>query len=135
MNREGEREELESKGVAVVIAVSASSAASNTISGPRRPCAPPRPALVLVAADPPPLTPKTARRGGGGEVGEHDQVLYDNVMRFNPKNAYWFNRGRFVLSTSHGCMLHYALLHLTGNDSVKVTCLHPLPTQPIYLTG
>ncbi|KAI4370358.1 hypothetical protein MLD38_018717 [Melastoma candidum] len=46
-------------------------------------------------------------------------VLYDKVMRYNPKNPYWFNRDRFVLSAEHGCMLQYALLHLAGYDSVK----------------
>ncbi|KAK3040091.1 hypothetical protein RJ639_027817 [Escallonia herrerae] len=44
-------------------------------------------------------------------------VLFDEVMRYNPKNPYWFNRDRFVLSAGHGCMLHYALLHLAGYDS------------------
>lgn len=47
-------------------------------------------------------------------------VLYDEVMRYNPKNPYWFNRDRFVLSAGHGCMLQYALLHLAGYDSVNV---------------
>lgn len=47
------------------------------------------------------------------------QILYDEVMRYNPKNPYWFNRDRFVLSAGHGCMLQYALLHLAGFDSVK----------------
>lgn len=51
-------------------------------------------------------------------------VLYDEVMRYNPKNPYWFNRDRFVLSAGHGCMLQYALLHLAGYDSVKVNLLH-----------
>ncbi|CAL5364241.1 unnamed protein product [Camellia sinensis] len=46
-------------------------------------------------------------------------VLYDEAMRYNPKNPYWFNRDRFVLSAGHGCMLQYALLHLAGYDSVK----------------
>ncbi|XP_039145163.1 transketolase, chloroplastic-like [Dioscorea cayenensis subsp. rotundata] len=46
-------------------------------------------------------------------------ILYDEVMRYNPKNPYWFNRDRFVLSAGHGCMLLYALLHLAGYDSVK----------------
>ncbi|KAF8045989.1 hypothetical protein N665_4147s0005 [Sinapis alba] len=45
-------------------------------------------------------------------------ILYDEVMRYNPKNPYWFNRDRFVLSAGHGCMLLYALLHLAGYDSV-----------------
>ncbi|KAK1415357.1 hypothetical protein QVD17_31138 [Tagetes erecta] len=46
-------------------------------------------------------------------------ILFDEVMSYNPKNPYWFNRDRFVLSAGHGCMLHYALLHLAGYDSVK----------------
>jgi transketolase len=41
-------------------------------------------------------------------------------MRFNPKNPKWFNRDRFVLSAGHGCMLQYALMHLTGYDSVSL---------------
>ncbi|KAL9275097.1 Transketolase-2, chloroplastic-like protein [Drosera capensis] len=45
-------------------------------------------------------------------------ILFDEFLRFNPKNPYWFNRDRFVLSAGHGCMLHYALLHLAGYDSV-----------------
>jgi transketolase len=47
-------------------------------------------------------------------------VLWDRFMRFNPKNPAWFNRDRFVLSAGHGCMLQYALLHLTGYDSVSI---------------
>ncbi|CAL0300490.1 unnamed protein product [Lupinus luteus] len=45
-------------------------------------------------------------------------ILYDEIMRYNPKNPTWFNRDRFVLSAGHGCMLQYALLHLAGYDSV-----------------
>jgi transketolase len=47
-------------------------------------------------------------------------VLWDKFMRFNPKNPAWFNRDRFVLSAGHGCMLQYALLYLTGYDSVTL---------------
>ena len=47
-------------------------------------------------------------------------ALWDKVLRHNPKNAKWFNRDRFVLSAGHGCMLLYALLHLTGYDSVTL---------------
>ncbi|MGI0498469.1 transketolase [Limnospira platensis] len=47
-------------------------------------------------------------------------VLWDRFMRYNPKNPKWFNRDRFVLSAGHGCMLHYALLHLAGYDSVSI---------------
>ncbi|MBD2082396.1 transketolase [Leptolyngbya sp. FACHB-17] len=47
-------------------------------------------------------------------------VLWDKFMRFNPKNPKWFNRDRFVLSAGHGSMLQYALLYLTGYDSVTI---------------
>ncbi|URR36763.1 transketolase [Thermosynechococcus sp. HN-54] len=47
-------------------------------------------------------------------------VLWNQFMRFNPKNPQWFNRDRFVLSAGHGCMLQYALLYLTGYDSVTI---------------
>ncbi len=47
-------------------------------------------------------------------------VLWNRFMRYNPKNPKWFNRDRFVLSAGHGCMLQYALLYLTGYDSVTL---------------
>ncbi|HXT62895.1 MAG TPA: transketolase [Pyrinomonadaceae bacterium] len=43
-------------------------------------------------------------------------VLWTRFMRYNPKNPEWHNRDRFLLSAGHGCMLLYALLHLTGYD-------------------
>ncbi|MFM7424965.1 MAG: transketolase [Elainella sp.] len=47
-------------------------------------------------------------------------VLWDQFMRHNPKNPYWFNRDRFVLSAGHGCMLQYALMYLAGYESVTI---------------
>lgn len=47
-------------------------------------------------------------------------ALWDRVLKHNPKNPKWFNRDRFVLSAGHGCMLLYALLHLSGYDSVTL---------------
>ncbi|CAL5018046.1 unnamed protein product [Urochloa decumbens] len=47
-------------------------------------------------------------------------VLFDEFLRFNPKNPAWFDRDRFVLSAGHGCMLQYALLHLAGYDGVTM---------------
>jgi transketolase len=43
-------------------------------------------------------------------------VLWDRLLRHNPRNPHWFNRDRFVLSGGHGSMLLYSLLHLTGYD-------------------
>ena len=47
-------------------------------------------------------------------------ALWDRALKHNPKNPKWFNRDRFVLSAGHGCMLLYALLHLSGYDSVTI---------------
>ncbi|MGG6292867.1 transketolase [Leptolyngbya sp. AN02str] len=47
-------------------------------------------------------------------------VLWDKFLRINPKNPKWFNRDRFVLSAGHGCMLQYALMYLSGFDSVTL---------------
>ena len=43
-------------------------------------------------------------------------VLWTRHLRYNPTNPHWPGRDRFVLSAGHGCMLLYALLHLTGYD-------------------
>jgi transketolase len=43
-------------------------------------------------------------------------VLWDRFLRHHPGNPKWPNRDRFILSPGHGCMLLYALLHLTGYD-------------------
>jgi len=43
-------------------------------------------------------------------------VVWDRLLRHNPRNPLWFNRDRFILSAGHGCALLYALLHMTGYD-------------------
>ena len=43
-------------------------------------------------------------------------VLFNEHLKFNPKNPDWFDRDRFVLSGGHGSMLLYSLLHLYGYD-------------------
>jgi transketolase len=43
-------------------------------------------------------------------------VLWTRFLKHNPANPRWPDRDRFVLSAGHGCMLLYALLHLTGYD-------------------
>lgn len=44
------------------------------------------------------------------------EVLWHDFLHHNPNNPHWMNRDRFILSNGHGCMLQYALLHLTGYD-------------------
>ena len=52
-------------------------------------------------------------------------VLWQRILRFNPDNAAWPNRDRFVLSAGHASMLLYSVLHLAGvkdlNDQPAVT--------------
>ncbi|MBC8531445.1 transketolase [Gehongia tenuis] len=43
-------------------------------------------------------------------------ALYGKTMNYNPRNPYWHNRDRFVLSAGHGSMLLYSALHLFGYD-------------------
>ncbi len=47
-------------------------------------------------------------------------VLFNNFLKFNPKNPSWINRDRFVLSAGHGSMLLYSLLYLTGYKSISL---------------
>jgi len=41
-------------------------------------------------------------------------VLWDQFLKFYPKDPNWANRDRFVLSAGHGSMLLYAMLYLSG---------------------
>jgi transketolase len=43
-------------------------------------------------------------------------TLWTRFLKFNPRDPFWHNRDRFVLSGGHGSMLLYSLLHLTGFD-------------------
>jgi transketolase len=54
----------------------------------------------------------------GAPMGMADiaEVLWNDHMKYNPTNANWADRDRFVLSNGHGSMLIYSLLHLTGFD-------------------
>ncbi|MBN1286494.1 MAG: transketolase [Anaerolineae bacterium] len=47
-------------------------------------------------------------------------TLWTQYLKHNPKNPAWPDRDRFVLSAGHGSMLLYALLYLTGYDSVTM---------------
>ena len=43
-------------------------------------------------------------------------ILWNQYLRYNHQDPNWPNRDRFVLSSGHGSMLLYALLHLAGFD-------------------
>jgi len=61
-------------------------------------------------------------RAGIGHVGAPMALaaaafeLWDNHLRFDPRDPGWILRDRFVLSNGHASMLQYALLHLFGFD-------------------
>jgi len=46
-------------------------------------------------------------------------TLYQNFLKFNPKDTKWDDRDRFVLSAGHGSMLDYSLLYLYGFGLTK----------------
>ncbi|MBQ2741135.1 MAG: transketolase [Clostridia bacterium] len=41
-------------------------------------------------------------------------TLFQNFLKFNPQDASWADRDRFVLSAGHGSAMYYSLLHLYG---------------------
>jgi transketolase len=47
-------------------------------------------------------------------------VLWRNHLQVNPANPNWPDRDRFVLSNGHASMLQYAMLHLTGYESMTL---------------
>jgi len=47
-------------------------------------------------------------------------VLFTQFLKFDPSDPTWPDRDRFVLSAGHGSMLVYALLYLTGYESVTI---------------
>ena len=52
----------------------------------------------------------------GAPMGMADiaEVLWRDVLKFNPSNPTWMDRDRFVLSNGHASMMLYSVLHLTG---------------------
>ncbi|KAJ1459506.1 Transketolase, thiamine diphosphate binding domain-containing protein [Pelagophyceae sp. CCMP2097] len=48
---------------------------------------------------------------GAAEIGA---VLFGTAMTYNPDDAKWINRDRFVLSAGHGSMFLYSWLHMSG---------------------
>src|SRR5450432_3788950 len=52
----------------------------------------------------------------GAPMGMADiaEVLWRDVLKFNPGTPSWLDRDRFVLSNGHASMLLYSVLHLTG---------------------
>lgn len=56
---------------------------------------------------------EASRRGHLGSafsLVEMLRVLYDDVLRYEPKNPKWAERDRCILSKGHGCLALYAIL-------------------------
>jgi transketolase len=47
-------------------------------------------------------------------------VLFTKFLKFDPLDAKWPDRDRFVLSAGHGCMLLYSVLYLTGYPDMTI---------------
>ena len=63
---------------------------------------------------------KMLEAGGRGHLGsafslvEILRVLYDDVLRYDPRNPHWPLRDRCILSKGHGCLALYAILAEKG---------------------
>ncbi len=60
---------------------------------------------------------KSARRGHVGaafSLVEILRVLYDDILRYDPKNPHWAQRDRCILSKGHGCLALYTVLAEKG---------------------
>lgn len=57
---------------------------------------------------------KRGHVGAAFSVIEILRVLYDEVLRVDPKNPLWPDRDRCILSKGHGCLALYALLSDKG---------------------
>ena len=63
---------------------------------------------------------KTGHLGLPLGMADAATVLFTKFLKHNPADPDWADRDRFVLSAGHGSMLLYALLHLTGYESVSL---------------
>ncbi len=54
---------------------------------------------------------------GCAEIGA---VLFGHALRYDPADARWLNRDRFVLSAGHGSMFLYGWLHLAGYPKMTI---------------
>jgi len=52
--------------------------------------------------------------GGSLSVIEIISALYFNEMKYDPRNTFWEDRDRFILSKGHGCFAQYAALAKLG---------------------
>ena len=59
---------------------------------------------------------KSGHPGLPMEAAAMGYKLFTQILKHNPSNPKWLNRDRFILSSGHGSMVLYSLLHLCGYD-------------------
>ncbi len=59
---------------------------------------------------------KSGHPGLPMEAAAMGYKLFTQILKHNPSNPNWVNRDRFILSSGHGSMILYSLLHLCGYD-------------------
>ena len=59
---------------------------------------------------------KSGHPGLPMEAAAMGYKLFTQILKHNPSNPKWINRDRFILSSGHGSMILYSLLHLCGYD-------------------
>jgi transketolase len=59
--------------------------------------------------------------------------LWQEFLRYDPKNPLWPNRDRFVLSAGHASMLLYSVLHLSGVKEANKNTLEILDGPAVRL--
>ncbi|NCD24527.1 MAG: transketolase [Deltaproteobacteria bacterium] len=59
-------------------------------------------------------TSNSGHPGGAMSSADYAYILFKDFLKFDPSDAKWFNRDRFVLSAGHESALLYALLTLRG---------------------
>lgn len=62
-------------------------------------------------------------------------VLFRDFLKFNPHDAHWPDRDRFILSAGHGSMLLYSLLYLTGYPDMTLEQLQNFRQWGSYTAG
>ena len=63
-----------------------------------------------------PHAAKSGHQGTAMALAPLAHVLWSRIMTYDPKEPFWPNRDRFILSAGHASILLYSMLHMTGYD-------------------
>ncbi len=62
-----------------------------------------------------PLAANSGHQGTAMSLAPLAHVLYSRVMKYDPSDAHWPDRDRFILSNGHASIMQYTMLYLTGH--------------------